>query len=77
MKKKTPEKSLELELCFDELNNKWIIHSVGGSGIPASSFEVSLWKEIVSLRGQISYLTSRITHLREMVAVLNKECDEK
>ena len=77
MKKKNTEKSLELELCFDELSNRWIIHSLGGSGIPASSFEVMLWKEIVSLRGQVSYLTDRIVHLREMVAILNKECDEK
>jgi hypothetical protein len=77
MNRKKTEKSLELELCFDEISNTWTILSSGGHGIPASSFEIALWKEIILLRNQVSFLSNRLTHLREMVAVINKECDEK
>jgi len=77
MTRKTKEKALELELCFDNDKNCWIILSKSGAGIPASNFEVTLWNEIVLLRGQLSYFRDRNNHLREMISVLNKECNEK
>ena len=77
MTRKIKEKTLELELSFDNDKNCWFIYSTGGAGIPASNFEITMWKEIVSLRGQLAYMRDRNNHLREMVAILNKECNEK
>jgi hypothetical protein len=73
MKPKTDEKRLELELYFDETQNRWMIHSPAGAGLTATDFEVCLWKEIIKLRRQLAYLRTRNNHMREMIAAVNSE----
>jgi len=71
MNKKIAEKQLELELYFDEDQNRWMILSPGGAGLTATDFEVILWKEIIHLRRQTAYLRTRNNHMREMIATIN------
>lgn len=77
MPRKTKEKTLEVELFYDELADSWTIRCESGSKIPASMFEIILWKEIISLRGQVNYFRDRLNRTRDALALAEKECNEK
>ena len=51
---------LILELVDDPEKGGWIIIPASGKGIPASCFEICLWKEILRLRTKIVYLKARL-----------------